>query len=865
MKLLPAISTCVGLAITSPLPAQVSHSENFESMGTSGTQAPTGWSFYGWPDGDNSTWTTSISVSGIGGGTANPELSAVTAPSTESSATQGYNLGSGASPSDRALGTAPTGFKGTSLQWTITNNGVAAIHSIRIGYEIRRLTEAAIANELPGYWLFYSLDSGGTWTNVSTLNPTLEGPGGVVVGTTTGTTSIAPTEVSLGNPWNPGAALLLRWVDDNASQSSPDQIIGLDNVTLESSDVAPAVSLVSPLITDSFVAPATILIEANASDAGGTIAKVEFLQGSTLLGESTSAPYQYTWPNVPQGTYSLTARATDNNGNITISNAVEVPVNTTPGSGSLTREAYLQQAGATTMTIRWRSSQRIAGRVSFGASPVSLSSSVNEPFTATDHEVTLTGLVPDTTYFYNIGSATDTLAGGDAAHTFKTPPVPGSAPGTRIWVLGDAGTGDANQASVRDAFYTWTASRDPDLVLQLGDNAYEEGTDSEFQEKVFDVYGDLMKRVPFWSCLGNHETADQTAFVDTYPYFGMFTYPKAGECGGVPSGTEHYYSFDYGNIHFISLDSTTADRSPTGAMADWLTNDLAANTRTWIICFFHHPPYTRGTFLDSDTDETLLQMRENLLPILEAGGVDLVVTGHSHTYERSYLLDGHYGTAATLTPSMKKNPGDGRAAGDGAYIKPLTGPRDHFGTVYAVAGSAGKTGGGWLNHPAHTVSLSELGSLVLDVNGNRLDATFVRPGNILTDFTIIKQGAADGDRDGIPDEYEIANGLDRFNAADALLDNDGDGTTNRAEYLFGLLAATPDRYGWTTTRNPATGHVEVGFPTLAGRTYQVEWSPSLLDWFGGSGEITGDGGTKTWTDDSGEPKRFYRVRVTGSP
>ncbi len=133
-------------------------------------------------------------------------------------------------------------------------------------------------------------------------------------------------------------------------------------------------------------------------------------------------------------------------------------------------------------------------------------------------------------------------------------------------------------------------------------------------------------------------------------------------------------------------------------------------------------------------------MRTNFLPILEAGGVDLVLCGHSHCYERSYLLDGHYGLSGTLTAAMKKNAGDGRPAGNGAYIKPLTGVRSHFGAVYAVAGSAGKISGGTLNHPAHFISMNNLGSLVLDVNGTRLDATFIRENSSIPDtFTIIKQ------------------------------------------------------------------------------------------------------------------------------
>ncbi len=220
------------------------------------------------------------------------------------------------------------------------------------------------------------------------------------------------------------------------------------------------------------------------------------------------------------------------------------------------------------------------------------------------------------------------------------------------------------------------------------------------------------------------------------------------------SGTEHYYSFDYANIHFISLDSMTADRSPDGAMATWLQNDLASTTATWIICFFHHPPYTKGSH-DSDTEVELIQMRSNILPVLEAGGVDLVLSGHSHTYERSCLIDGHYGLSRTLTAAMKKNAGDGRPASDGAYLKPLAGTRDHLGAVYAVAGSSGKISG-WTGgstaatnptpHPAMHVSLRQLGSLVLDINGTRLDATFLRENGSTPDtFTILKQGTAGSD------------------------------------------------------------------------------------------------------------------------
>ena len=564
------------------------------------------------------------------------------------------------------------------------------------------------------------------------------------------------------------------------------------------------------------------------------------------------------------------------------STAIATPAN----SGTLTRGPYLQKAASNRMTIRWRSSLAVIGRVRFGTTSGNLNQAADEISATTEHIVELTGLPANTTYFYSVGSSADTLASG-TGFTFTTSPVPGTAVSTRVWVLGDAGTATVNQTSVRDAFYTWTGSRVPNLVLQLGDNAYNSGTDSEFQSAVFNIYPTMLRKVPFWSCLGNHETAQSTANVDTYPFFNIYTFPAAGECGGVPSGTKHYYSFDYGNIHFICLDSMTASRSPvqvpplvpplipgnTGAMAQWLRDDLASTTATWIVCFFHHPPYTKGSH-NSDTETELIQMRSNILPILEAGGVDLVLTGHSHCYERSYLLDGHYGLSGTLTAAMKKNAGNGRPLGSGAYIKPLTGPRDHFGAVYAVAGSAGQATGGALNHPAHYISLNNLGSLVLDVNGTRLDATFLREDNSTPDtFTIIKQGAADSDGDGIPDDYEIAHGLNRNNAADAPLDSDGDGVSNLNEFILSTASNLPDRYAFSTTYNTPAGTATVTFPTVTGRTYRVMYSHTLLTWLPASPPFAGTGSMMAWTDDgtatgsspASTSKRFYRIEVSVAP
>jgi hypothetical protein len=130
------------------------------------------------------------------------------------------------------------------------------------------------------------------------------------------------------------------------------------------------------------------------------------------------------------------------------------------------------------------------------------------------------------------------------------------------------------------------------------------------------------------------------------------------------------------------------------------------------------------------------------VPILEQHGVDLMLSGHSHSYERSYLIDGHYGSSGTFGPANLVDGGTGRPTETGAYEKPSLGQDPHRGAVYAVAGSSGQTSGGALDHPAMLVSLNVLGSLVLDVNGNRLDATFLDDrGTVRDRFSLIKAPA----------------------------------------------------------------------------------------------------------------------------
>ncbi len=411
------------------------------------------------------------------------------------------------------------------------------------------------------------------------------------------------------------------------------------------------------------------------------------------------------------------------------------------GSASVTRGPYLQIGTPNSTVVRWRTNVATNSRVSIGTTQGSLTLHTDDASITTEHEVLVSNLSPSTKYFYSIGSTTQTLAGNDANHFFITSPVAGSITPTRIWVLGDSGTANINAAAVRNAYFNFTGATHTNLWLMLGDNAYNSGTDSEYQAAVFDMYPTMLRQSVLWPALGNHDTASSSNPPASLPYFAMFTLPTGAQAGGIASGTEKYYSFDYANIHFICLDSMTSDRSASGPMATWLRADLASSTRQWTIAFWHHPPYTKGSH-DSDTESNLMQMRQNMLPILEDAGVDLVLTGHSHSYERSFLIDGHYGTSSTFTNAMKKDGSSGRADGTGAYNKSTLGAGPHEGAVYAVAGSSGQISGGLLNHPAMFISLNNLGSMVLDVNGDTLDAKFLRENGAIADYFRIVKGSA---------------------------------------------------------------------------------------------------------------------------
>lgn len=423
----------------------------------------------------------------------------------------------------------------------------------------------------------------------------------------------------------------------------------------------------------------------------------------------------------------------------------------------LSRYPYLQQATPNSIMIRWRTDALARSRVRYGTQLGKLDKIADDSSLVMEHSVTLKGLTPSTKYYYSIGSINDTLQ-GDLNNYFITLPPPGEEGFYRVGVFGDCGTNRITQRKVRDQFLKYLGGNKLDAWLLLGDNAYENGTDAQFQQNFFNVYkNDLLKNVPLFPAPGNHDYGNVDFRMSAAPgrmfelaYYRNFSMPINGESGGVPSHNPAYYSFDIGNIHFISLDSYGKEDNAyrlydtLGPQVNWLKKDLEANTnKQWVVIYLHHPPYSMGSH-NSDKESELIKIRENFLPILERYGVDLVLTGHSHDYERSKLMKGHYGMEADFDP-RKFNLSSSSAFYDGSpnscpYIKDSI---YNKGTVYIVTGSAGKLDNKSQEsfpHDAMPFSNNEEGGAsILEVQGNRLEVKWISEEGVIRDqFTMMK-------------------------------------------------------------------------------------------------------------------------------
>jgi Calcineurin-like phosphoesterase/Purple acid Phosphatase, N-terminal domain len=446
-----------------------------------------------------------------------------------------------------------------------------------------------------------------------------------------------------------------------------------------------------------------------------------------------------------------------------------------PGeTGTFLRAPYLQCATPTSISIVWRTLKPLTSPlVRYGSASGTLDRIAegtaitlrrlaeegerdrplySAPIGTRQYEARITGLTPDARFFYGVFEGESRLTADDGTYFFRTLPATGTQRNCLFWIVGDSGTGQQKSKTVHHAMRDWLKDKnlELDLYTHVGDMAYNNGKDLEFTDNFFKVYDETLRQTVCFPALGNHEGHSSNGNMQIGPYFDGYICPSEGQSGGEPSGTEAYYSYNFGRAHFIALNSHDADRRTGAAMARWLKEDLdkvqPAQT-DWVLAYWHHPPYTKGSH-NSDKEVQLVEMRKYIIPILDSHGVDLAFTGHSHIYERSMLIDGAYGTPTTAGKDATSgefvvlDDGDGNPLRDGAYRK-SAGLNDHEGIIHIVAGNGGtknvaKFGGAC---PVMKKVSLDHGSVLVSIQGRTLTATMLTyQGKEVDTFQIIKDG-----------------------------------------------------------------------------------------------------------------------------
>jgi len=352
---------------------------------------------------------------------------------------------------------------------------------------------------------------------------------------------------------------------------------------------------------------------------------------------------------------------------------------------SLTRGPLLQNPDGltTTMTILWWTNLTGDSKVEYGLTTglgqsvtVAQASSCEIGGAGACHTVRLTGLQPGTRYYYRLLTNNVVVLNTTYFHTFKAFTDTSE---NFFAVVGDFGAGTSGQANVANNM----SASDPPLVITAGDNAYQNGTQSDWDDNVFiPEYSDnLLRRSVWMPILGNHDLND----VGTSNWANSVEIKMHALPRNAPAGqAERYFSFDQGDAHFVVMDSNPAGINST--QTNWVDADLAATTRKWKFVFLHHPPYSCANGIASfGTDQPV---QNAWAPIFEKHKVDIVFFGHDHIYERSKLLDqylpnGAQGSDGLATTYVMTGAGgqtlDSAASSDGGgpYRQPLFGSKTY--------------------------------------------------------------------------------------------------------------------------------------------------------------------------------------------
>ena len=277
----------------------------------------------------------------------------------------------------------------------------------------------------------------------------------------------------------------------------------------------------------------------------------------------------------------------------------------------LTRQPYLQNVTDNSIIISFKTALPTNTSVYYSTNKKDYVE-VNSSEMTTHHFITLKNLDEGTKYFYKLDI--DNYEISNKNYYFSTNNLEDEE--INFVVFGDIGTEEGKQNYT--ALAISNLKNKPDLILITGDVIYPDGSSQYYDNHLFNYFKNIFMNTPVYPALGNHD---------------WYTDPKSNfEKEWFLPGNEHYYSFDYGNAHFIILDGQEGMLYDTENQMKWLKKDLEINkNKKWKFVIVHH---TGLTCTYKETNEGIT----NLYPILEKYDVDILFTGHAHTYERLYPL-----------------------------------------------------------------------------------------------------------------------------------------------------------------------------------------------------------------------------------
>ena len=325
--------------------------------------------------------------------------------------------------------------------------------------------------------------------------------------------------------------------------------------------------------------------------------------------------------------------------------------------------------------VIWRTDKPAKGRIEVW-SPQGLVSAYEENEEKVLHRIAITGLEPGVRYRCFIRPPAEGSPPADGKCSFWTAPKPGRF--FTFFAYGDTRTqADAHGRVCEQLAAHVKSTTSPAFLLHTGDFVSDGRREDQWKEQFFDPAASVLSEAALVPCLGNHEYHSEWY----YRYFGL-----GGVFPGEPNGS--WYSFQFGCAHFVILDATS-DFGPESDQYRWLVEDLQsdqAQEASWRIAVFHRPAFSSG--LHGGTPS----VQQILVPLFEQKGVQLVLNGHDHLYERlhqngvTYIVTG--GGGAPLY--SLRDPRDPRSqAGESAhhFCRFAVGPELIEGWAYRATGS----------------------------------------------------------------------------------------------------------------------------------------------------------------------------------